>query len=123
MSLTIMENIERVRRAVEKGDISATEISSLAVEAIFKGKGHQAWKDYVEMFIVDPDSREFRRLCGEDTWFYERGEWADRCLAYFVGDGVCTSLSARMGGTKRTMAMFLDPDLFKLIDEVEEDTQ
>lgn len=112
MALKIGEKLEKVRKYIEDGDaVLANDLAKAAEDAIFAGigrfnqdrvvvEGTKEWERLMKFFTDDP--KELARLCGKDRGF-NGSSWGLRCLAYIAGDGGCTSMTARAGGTMRTI--------------------
>lgn len=70
----------------------AKKVGELAIKAIKGGMKSSAWAIYMSRYAENTD--QLKRLCGDDSNF-NANPWAEECLAYVVGNGVCTITSRR----------------------------
>lgn len=114
MALKIGEKIDKVRDEIEAGLRSGSDLAELGKEAVFKGMNDPAWETLMREFT--DDKTELDRLCGKDEWFMKQ-PWGQLCLAYIAGDSICTSMTARKTGAKRTMREDPSRGMEELIDK------
>ena len=65
----------------------ANDLGSLAADATYDGVKSRKWAEYMKNFASN--KAQLKRLCGEDPAF-NINEWSQRCLAYTVGNSICT---------------------------------
>lgn len=83
-----------------EGGILAEKLQRESVQALLKGKGTQAWEDYMKN-LVDPNiPAQLDRLTGNDANFNAL-PYAEQTLAYLVANSICGIATAT--GTKNNL--------------------
>ncbi|HJP92954.1 MAG TPA: hypothetical protein VJ875_13430 [Pyrinomonadaceae bacterium] len=115
--MSIRDNILKIKKEMlNEIDASARpraeEVQRKALQAIRKGQGSDEWKDYMLLFVDDPNrvgdaasisAKQLARLRGEDT---TKGvpEFDDR-RAYLTADGTCTVETVTNFGRNATVGL------------------
>jgi len=106
--MKIMKKIEEVRQKVISGDIDPNDLAKDGIEAIFAGMQRPLgtatpeWEKLMRHFVND--DKELDRLCGKEPSF-NGSRWGLACIAYIAGNSVCTSETATVTGTSRSMSL------------------
>lgn len=112
--MNIVKNITDVRDDITAGRTSGVEVANEAVQAISDGLGSDAWEKLMNRYAKTP--QELDRLCGREQKFNDT-QWGKFCLVYIAGDSTCTSETAQMTGTGRSMTLVPEREMLKILDE------